>query len=203
MNGASRHSCLFQTLNCVVSDRSLSSDGSLPASILTIFFYIVLQAFICGTYESVRIRRNKKGQAEITTTWRIGFVAQPPKKVNWRDREGVGFGHYDATSLFDWVMVVVFLPFGIIGAILWWYYVIRADRFFAALTRDHEYPETYFIAAWTKLRRKRSRKLRPILPACPSSPSSSSLSSLDFGVAALVRVRVSEVSRLHLPKSEN
>jgi hypothetical protein len=133
---------------------TVAAEGLLPMSIAGILFYVALQAIICGTYESVRIRRNMKGQAEITITWRVGFVPMAPKKVDWRVHEGVGFGHYDATSMFDWMMVLVFLPFGIIGAVLWWYYVIRSDRFFSALTKDHEYPETYMYRGMDEAKAK-------------------------------------------------
>ena len=98
---------------------------------------------LLGTFDSVRIRRNRKGQAEVTITWRICFIPMAPKKVNWREHEGVAVGHIDTTSIVDWIIVLVLLPCFIIPAILWWYYIIRPDRFFAALCRDRGYPETY------------------------------------------------------------
>jgi hypothetical protein len=164
-----RIQCLlaFQAINLLTILVSLSGGGSLPTSILTILFYIALQAFIFGTYDSVRIRRNKKGQAEITITWRVAFVPQPPQKVNWRDNEGVAFGHYDASSMMDWVMVVVLLPFFIIPAILWWYYVIRSDRFFAALARDHGYPDVYLYRGMDELKAKEIAQIATDATALP------------------------------------
>jgi hypothetical protein len=55
----------------------------------------------------------------------------------------VAFGHYDPTGITDWWIFFVLLPWFIFPAILWWYFVIRSDRFFAALARDRGYPETY------------------------------------------------------------
>jgi hypothetical protein len=134
---------VFQSLNLLTLVISVVGAESLPVTSCGIFFSVALQAFVLGTYEAVQIRRNKKGQAEITTTWRVGFVPMAPKKVNWKEHEGVAFGHYDPTGLSDWWIFLVLLPWFILPAILWWWFVIRADRFFAALTRDRGYPETY------------------------------------------------------------
>jgi hypothetical protein len=132
-----------QAVNAATVALSLSGGGSLPGSLFGISFYIFLQAFLLGTYDKVRIRRNKKGQAEITIIWRVCFVPLAPKKLNWREFEGVAWGHYDSTGLIDWWIALVLLPFFIIPAILWWWFVIRADRFYAALARDRGYPDTY------------------------------------------------------------
>jgi|SRR5262245_2571650 len=132
-----------QAINVGTLVLSLVGDGLLPASLTGICFYIFLQAFLLGTYDTVRIRRNKKGQAEITITWRVCFIPMAPKKLNWREFEGVAWGHYNSTGLIDWWIAIVLLPFFIIPAILWWWFVIRADRFYAALARDRGYPDTY------------------------------------------------------------
>ena len=66
-----------------------------------------------------------------------------PKKIKWREHEGIAVGLYDDGSLFDWVIFLDLLWFGIIPAVLWWYYIMRADHVYAALCRDRGYPETY------------------------------------------------------------
>jgi len=131
-----------QALNAGTAILSLVADGSLPTTVFGMVFALVLQAFVLGTYDRVRIRRNKKGQAEITVTWRACFIPQPAKKLNWKEHEGIAFGHYDAIGTSDWVILFILLPM-ILPAILFWIYVIRSDRFFAAMTRDRGYPETY------------------------------------------------------------
>src|SRR5205823_1349681 len=117
--------------------------GTFIGSLSATLFYIVLQAFLIGTYDSVRIRRNEKGKADIIITWRVAFIPQKPKKINWREHEGVGVGLYNESSVMDWFIVFMLLPYLIIPAILWWYYVIQTDRFYTALCRDRGYPETY------------------------------------------------------------
>jgi hypothetical protein len=134
---------VFQAINLVTLVISLAQDGSIPVTLFGICFTVFLQAFLVGTYEKLRIRRNKRGQVEITIQWRLCFVPRAPKKVEWRKNEGVAFGHYDATSVVDWFMLFLLLGAGCIGGILFWWLILRSDRFFAALTRDRGYPETY------------------------------------------------------------
>jgi len=133
----------FQGLNVFTLLLSAVVGESLGVTVFAIVMSVALQAFVLGTFDTLRIRRNKKGQTEITITWRVGFVPMAAKKVNWRTHEGVAFGHYDPTGITDWWIFFVLLPWFIIPAILWWYFVIRSDRFFAALARDRGYPETY------------------------------------------------------------
>jgi hypothetical protein len=158
---------LFQAMNLGSLLIGLATGGSLVVSVGFIMFFVALQAFICGTYESVRIRRNKKGQAEITSVWRVGFIPMAPTKVNWREHEGVVFGHYDATGLMDWAIVLVFLPMGIIPAILWWYYVIRSDRFFSAFSRDHGFPATYLYRGTEEKKAKEITQIATDATALP------------------------------------
>jgi hypothetical protein len=133
----------FQGLNVFTLILSAAVGESIGVTTFGIVMSVALQAFVLGTFDTLRIRRNKKGQTEITVTWRIGFVPMAAKKVNWRTHEGVAFGHYDPTGITDWWIFFVLLPWFIFPAILWWYFVIRSDRFFAALARDRGYPETY------------------------------------------------------------
>jgi hypothetical protein len=134
---------VFQALNIGTLVFSLGAGGSVPVSIFGIVLTVGLQAFLCGTYDRVRIRRNKKGQTEITMTWRICFIPGPAKKVNWKEHEGITFGHYNAIGVTDWILMIILLPACIIPAIVFWWYIIKSDRFFAALARDRGFPETY------------------------------------------------------------
>lgn len=133
----------MQGINLLTLIASIIGDYSLGVSICGVGFSIVLQAFIFGTYERVRVRRNRKGQAEIIITWRACFIPLTPKKVNWRDQEQVVFGHYDATGITDWWICLILLGWGCIPGIIWWWCVIRSDRFFTALSRDHGAPNIY------------------------------------------------------------
>ncbi|HEX3149161.1 MAG TPA: hypothetical protein VHR66_13890 [Gemmataceae bacterium] len=145
---------VFLVLDLISLIASMSGGGSLPMSFSGIIFYVCLQAFLLGTYSSVRIRRNKKGQTEIVITWRVGFIPMAPKKIEWREFESVVFGHYDATSVADWFMLFLLLFGCILPAIFFYFYVIRSDRYFAALARDHDYPETYLYRGMNELQAK-------------------------------------------------
>jgi hypothetical protein len=157
----------FQAMNVITTIMALSVGGSLPGSILGMLFAVAIQAWVLGTFDTLRIRRNRKGQAEITITWRYGFVPQPAKKINWREHEGVAFGHYDAGSVFDWIIALLLLPYCIVPAVLWWYYIIRSDRFFAALCRDRGYPETYLYRGMKEQQAKEIAQIATDATALP------------------------------------
>ena len=44
--------------------------------------------------------------------------------------------------------LIILLIMGVVLGILWWYFVIRPDSFFVALTRDHGYPERTLYWGW-------------------------------------------------------
>src|SRR5207247_10289468 len=85
----------LQIINVTTLVLSVMVDGSVPVSIFGIVLSVALQAFLLGTYDRVRVRRNKKGQADITVTWRVGFVPKPPKRIHWQEYEGIAFGQSD------------------------------------------------------------------------------------------------------------
>jgi hypothetical protein len=144
----------FQAVNLITIILALSVGESLGVTTFAVVMTIALQAFVIGTFDTLRVRRNKKGQTEITITWRVGFVPTAPKKVPWREHEGVAFGHYDPTGLSDWWIFLILLPWFLIPAILWWYYVIRPDHFYAALARDRGFPETYLYRGMNEAQAK-------------------------------------------------
>lgn len=133
---------IFQALNAVSLVISLTVSDSAPVSLAGAAMMVALQAFVLGTYPSVRVRRNKKGQAEMTSTWRICLIRTAPQKIDWRRHEGVSVGNYDATSIIDLWMLFVLLP-TCLGVIAWWWFVIRPPRVFAALTLQSGALETY------------------------------------------------------------
>lgn len=131
-----------QLLNLVSLAIGIASIGQVGLSLFGIVSFSAVQAFILGTYPRLRVRRNKRGQVEMTTTWRACFVPLETKKIDWRAHEGVSVGHFDGTGIIDWFIFFNLLPL-VIPAILWWWFIIRADHFFTALTIQNESPETY------------------------------------------------------------
>jgi len=133
---------IFQALNAVSFVIGLAVSDSAPVSLTGALMMVALQAFVFGTYPSVRVRRNKKGQAEMTQTWRVCLIRMAPQKIDWRRHEGVSVGTYDATSIIDVWMLFVLLP-TCLGVVAWWWFVIRPPRVFAALTLQSGALETY------------------------------------------------------------
>ncbi len=134
---------ICQVLNVMTMGVGIFAVDQVAAATTATLVYVFLQAFILGTYPRLRIRRNKKGQAEITNTWRVCFIPIGTRKVDWRSHEGVSYGVYDGAGVLDWCMFVLMLEFLIIPGIIWWWYVIRSDRFFTALTLQNGALETY------------------------------------------------------------
>ncbi len=133
----------FQALSLVTTVISLSVAADAPAAFTAVLTFTFLQAFVLGTYPRLRVRRNKKGQAELMTTWRVCFIPLATKKVDWRRHEGVSVGVYDGTGITDlWMFFTLLTPF-VIPGIVWWWYAIRADRYFTALTLQSGALETY------------------------------------------------------------
>jgi hypothetical protein len=145
---------VFQVLNVASLVAYLIGGGKLPASVFGVVFGVFLQAFILGTYDAVRIRRNRKGQTEVFVNWRFCFVPLAPKRLNWKEFEGVAWGHYDGSSVIDWLIVIFLLPACIVPAIIFWWYVLRPDRYYAAFARDRGYPDTYLYRGMSEQQAK-------------------------------------------------
>ena len=133
----------IQVVNVLTLVVSWEAGASVSASLFGILMFVTLQAFLLGTFDRVRVRRNKRGQAEITKTWRVCFIPRPMEKINWKEKEGVVVGVYDASGISDWYVFFSLLFFAIIPAIVFWWYVMRTDRYFTALARDSGFPDIY------------------------------------------------------------
>jgi hypothetical protein len=108
----------------------------LPAWLL----FTAMLSFLLGSYDRIDLTRNKRGQVRLTKTWRICFIAKAPQNVPLREYEGIQTGMADDTNYLDWALGFFLLPIGGIPGILWWLYVISADTFYVALTKDHGFP---------------------------------------------------------------
>ena len=101
-----------------------------------------LQAFLLGTFDRLHLTRNARGKVVLTQTWRVAFVTMPPKKIRWQEHEGVRLITSDEFDPFDWMMAVILFCYAIVPGIVFWWYVIRPDKFDVALCKDHGHPAT-------------------------------------------------------------
>ncbi len=78
--------------------------ASLNDFALSWFLSGLMLAFLLGSYERIRITRDRRGKVELTKFWRIAFVPIPPKDVPvWR-HEGIVTGKYLTAGYFEWVV---------------------------------------------------------------------------------------------------
>lgn len=126
---------IFQVVNVVMFfliDRVIED---VPATLGGWFLIALLQAFLLGTFDRVRIQRTTKGKVTITKTWRVGFIPIKPTVLTWRGLEEVGVRR-DDVGLFEWLIFLLLLCDGIVPGILWWWFAIRTDRHAAVLMKD-------------------------------------------------------------------
>jgi hypothetical protein len=116
--------------------------GELGTSFFAWIVLTALLAFVLGTYNRIKLTRTAKGKVQLTKTWRICFLERPAETIRWREHEGIVTGRSHEVSAMDWMMFLVLLPFFILPAIVWWWFIINPDKFHAALTKDRGFPET-------------------------------------------------------------
>jgi hypothetical protein len=116
--------------------------------------FTALTAFLLGTYARTDLVRAELGKVRLTQTWRVCFVALPPRTFRRGEYEGVVCGKGRPPDFWDWFVLVLLLFWGIVLGICWWYLVIRPDTYFVALTRDHGFPEWTLYWGWDERQAK-------------------------------------------------
>ncbi len=110
--------------------------------------FTALTAFLLGTCARIDLTRSERGKVRLTLTWRVCFVARPAQTIRPSDYEGVVFGKAPAADFWDWFVLIILTLAGILPGMLWWYFGIRPDSFYVALTRDHGFPERTMYRGW-------------------------------------------------------
>jgi hypothetical protein len=118
--------------------------GELLAALVSWLIFTGMLVFIVGTYDCVNLTRNQKGRVALTRSWRVCFVPRPPIKLRLSEYDGIGTGMDRDADMWDWLLVLVLLSFGLIPGIIGWYWMIHCDKFFVALVRGHGAP-AYFL----------------------------------------------------------
>lgn len=133
---------VLQVVNFITLAASVIGNHSLPVSFLGVLFSVGLQAFLVGTYDTLKLTRNQKGKVTITRTWRYAFIPRLPETVRWKEHDSVTMVRDNEFNLIDWVIAFILLGYCVIPAIVYWWHVIRPDKFTVALCKDHGFPET-------------------------------------------------------------
>ncbi|HEV3143209.1 MAG TPA: zinc ribbon domain-containing protein [Gemmataceae bacterium] len=132
-------------------------------SIVTLIIQVALQAFLLGTFDTLKLTRNSKGKVTITKTWRYAFVPLKPQTIRWRDHEGlviVQSHESQEFDIFNWGIAIILLGYGCVPGILFWYYVIRPDKWDVALALAHG---TADVSLYHGMNEARAREIHAVV----------------------------------------
>ncbi len=93
-----------------------------------------LQAFIIGSFDTLRVQRNEKGKGTLTRTRRIAFLPLAPEVIEWKHLTGVGRIATHSGGIIDWVTCCYLLvAAGCLPGILFWWFVLKPEGYHAVL----------------------------------------------------------------------
>jgi hypothetical protein len=124
-----------QVLNVVFTILALSASSwkidttAIVTGTLSAMINATLQAFILGSYDTLRVRRDEYGKATLTRIRRICFFPLPPVKIPWKKSVGVGRYASYAGDVFAWATCIyLFLCAACLPGILFWWFVLKPER---------------------------------------------------------------------------
>lgn len=130
------------TANVIAVPFTWTMFPNVAAVLLTFWFTTSLEAFLLGTYDRIDLTRSRKGHVCLTRTWRVAFIPMKPAVLRCAEFEGIIIARLHEPKWEDWFMMLMLLPYGLIPAILWWWFVIRPERVHVALCKDHGFADT-------------------------------------------------------------
>lgn len=151
----------IQFLNLLMILNMLFTSGYNGVAFGMVFFNVLMQAFLVGTFDKVSVKRTSKGATTVTKQWRVCFLPQPVSKIDWKKSHGIGVVAYHDPMLIDWGFLLLLLSAGLgqmagyllsdghkIGMLIvfplaflppaaWYWFVIRPDRFNVTITDEY------------------------------------------------------------------
>ncbi|HLN26382.1 MAG TPA: zinc ribbon domain-containing protein [Gemmataceae bacterium] len=103
--------------------------------------FSVLLAFLLGTFDRIDLKRNTRGQVQLSKSWRVCFFERAPLKVVPWEYEGIKIMRSHNVQVLDIIMLVMLGVMGVIPGILWWKWSMSRATYYVAMTRDHGFPE--------------------------------------------------------------
>jgi hypothetical protein len=107
--------------------------------VLTWLYFNGMVAFLLGTYDRIRITRDRRGRSQLIKKWRLCFVPAKETVIDVQGYGGVSAGAFSEVSLWEWLIFIQMLVMGILPAFVWWYFVIHKVIWRVSLTQDHGY----------------------------------------------------------------
>jgi hypothetical protein len=113
------------------------SAGDIPGLVVFVLMNTALQAFLVGTFDRLQIKRNAKGKTEITRYWRVCFFPIAPQKVDWKVSHGTAIVATHNPGPLEWGIMLYMLGLCCLPGILFYWFVIRPERFDVVLCDLH------------------------------------------------------------------
>lgn len=102
-----------------------------------------LLVFTLGTFDQVRLERDRRGRVRITKRWRACFIPLAPSVTDVVGFEGVTTGVWRDPGFFEYLVCFSLLVMGVIPGLIWYYLAIHRPHFHVALARDHGHAEVW------------------------------------------------------------
>jgi steroid 5-alpha reductase family enzyme len=125
---------VFFTATAIAATSFEINAGAIVTGIFAGAINLVLQAFILGSYDTLRVQRNERGNCTLTRTRRLVFVPMNPAKIEWKHLVGVGKLATHPGNIFAWLTCLYLLVMGILPGILFWWFELRQERLNVVLT---------------------------------------------------------------------
>lgn len=117
----------------VAEDKKVNTTGIVTGAV-AFLINSALQAFIIGSYDTLRVQRNEKGKGTLTRLRRVAFVPLPPQPIEWKHLIGVGRIATHAGSILDWLTCIYLLvAAGCLPGVLFWWFVLKPERYHTVL----------------------------------------------------------------------
>ena len=123
-------------LGMIATGQSFKDAGNIGTNIFMNLLNVGLQAFILGSFETLRATRDPGGRCTICKTRRYFFFKVPEFKVKWKLSSGVGILATHNPGFIAYVICFYLLAMGCLPGILFFIFVIRPERFSAALCNE-------------------------------------------------------------------
>lgn len=126
----------MQVLNVLIFVAMLAVLGT-GTNLTFMVLQTAMQAFLIGSFDKLVITRTAKGKAEIHRHWRLCFWPLQPQKVDWRVSHGTAVVPLHTVGVFEWMMMVYLLLCGVVPGLLFYWFVIKPERFDVVLCDVH------------------------------------------------------------------
>jgi predicted RNA-binding Zn-ribbon protein involved in translation (DUF1610 family) len=116
-------------LMIIATGQSWTSTTSLVSNFFGHIIHVALQAFLVGSFDTLIVKRNSKGQAWVTRIRRIAFFKLPEAKIPWKKSINVGIVPTHGQGYLGLIIFLYLLTLGCLPGLIFYFVVMRPERF--------------------------------------------------------------------------